>query len=189
MMPKKAEYQIVWSQTKNAYMFLHGAFAFDLTTTGSLHYWLENIVTVHFCSATGHTLTLRRERKQRGDDYWYAYKHVNGKVQRKYLGALASIDLALLENIARAFVEPAPSSPPHGEQETPPPPPPRTPTLTFKGTLGSALQLYGFPAVPDRKALMSRYRELSKRYHPDTGGLHEDQVAVNLAYDYLKKFL
>jgi hypothetical protein len=183
-MPKKAEYQIVWSH-ESGYLLIHGALSFDLTTTSSLHYWLQQITTVHFCSSTGHTLTLRKEQKKRGGGYWYAYKRVGGKVQKKYLGDITRINLTLLENIARDFVEPAP--PPHVKRDTPPPP--RMPTLTFLGTLESALQIYGFRVIPDRKALISRYRELSKRYHPDTGGLHEDQVAVNLAYDYLKKFL
>ena len=186
-MPKKAEYEIVWSHQKSGYEVIHGPFSFDLIDTSSLHYWLEKSNTFHFCSSTGHTLTLRKEQKKRGDGYWYAYKRVDGKVQKKYLGDAAKLDFMVLENIARSFVEPVPPpQPPPVEEQTPPP---RRPTLVFKKTLDSALQIYNFPSIPDRKALISRYRELSKQHHPDTGGIHEDMVAVNLAYDYLKKFL
>jgi hypothetical protein len=185
-MPKKAEYEIVWSQKKSRYEVLHGLLSFDLADTNSLHYWLERSNTFHFCSLTGHTLTLRMEQKKRGNGYWYAYKRVGGKVQKKYLGDVTKVDFALLENIARSFVEPVPppQSPP--KQQTPPP---RKPTLVFKKTLASALEIYGFPSIPDRRALISRYRELSKQHHPDVGGIHEDMVAVNQAYDYLKRFL
>jgi len=67
--------------------------------------------------------------------------------------------------------------------------PPRKPTFTFTRTLESALQIYGFSTLPNRKQLITRYRELSKQHHPDVGGLHEDMVAINLAYDYLKRFV
>jgi hypothetical protein len=139
------------------------------------------IDTFHFCSPTGQSLTVRKERKQRGTAYWYAYKRVNGKVQKRYLGDTSKLDLATLEHLARHFLEPTPKAKPKK--------PPRHPTVVFTRTLESALHIYGFRAVPSRKELTRRYRELSKQHHPDAGGFHLDMVAVNAAYDYLKKFV
>lgn len=172
-MPKAAEYAIQWSQALAGYEIVHPPFSFPLKDTVTLQHWLERVDTFHFCSSTGHTLTVRKEAKQRGGGYWYAYKRVNGIVQKKYLGGKSKVTLAGLEDIARYFVEPIP--------------PPRKPTLTFTRTLESALHIYGFVRIPSKKVLIDRYRELSKQHHPDVGGLHEDMVAVNLAYDYLKK--
>ncbi|MBV9021736.1 MAG: hypothetical protein JOZ71_13600, partial [Ktedonobacteraceae bacterium] len=120
--------------------------------------------------------------KQRGGSYWYAYKRVGEAVRKKYLGAESTITLALLEEVARYLGEPVP--PPK------PPPPPRQPTLPkFTKSLESALRIYGFAKVPTKQALQERYRALSKQHHPDRGGLHQDMVAVNLAYDFLQKFV
>src|SRR5437660_10330980 len=166
----------------NGYEMLHGPFAFPLVREHGLSYWLDRVETLHFCSSTGYSMTLRKEYKQRGMGYWYAYKRVNGKVCKKYLGTKDHITLALLETVARHFVEPAP------EPETPPPPP-RMPTLIFTRTLKSALAIYGFRAVPTKQDLIRTSRELSKQHHPDTAGLHQDMVAVNLAYEYLKRRL
>jgi LuxR family transcriptional regulator, maltose regulon positive regulatory protein len=175
-MPKRAEYQIVWSSEKQGYEVIHGPFSFDLVNTSTLQYWMRQIDTFHFCSSTGHTLTVRKEPKQRGAGYWYGYKRVNGKVWKRYFGEVSKIDLSILEQAARDCVEPAP-------------PPQRKPTLHFDKTTQSALHIFGFSKVPAKKALITRYRELSKQHHPDTGGLHEDMVAVNLAFDLLKRYV
>ena len=60
-----------------------------------------------------------------------------------------------------------------------PAPPPPQPTLKFTKSLESALHIYGFSAIPDRKTLIVRYRELSKKYRPDTGGLHLDMFTIS----------
>jgi LuxR family maltose regulon positive regulatory protein len=179
-MPKSAEYRVEWSSTLDGYEIIHTPFSFSLTSA-SWSAWLDMIETFHFCSPTCDTLTLRKEKKQRGSAYWYAYKRVDGKVQKKYLGDKSKLDLDMLETLAYQFARSEPVRP-----QLPPPPPPPQPTLKFTKSLESALHIYGFSAIPDRKTLIIRYRELSKKYHPDTGGLHLDMVAVNLAYDYLK---
>jgi hypothetical protein len=177
-MPKEAEYTITWSDTLQGYEILHAPFRFPVASTETLLHWLSMVSSVHFCSRTAHTLTLRKERKQRGAGYWYAYKRVQGVLKKRYLGPTDQLNIQLLETVARTFAEPEPVKPP-----------PKQPTLKFTKTLESALRIYGFAAIPTHRALTDRYRELSKRHHPDRGGIHEDMVAVNLAYDYLKKLI
>ena len=179
-MPRKNEYRVEWSKL-NGYEFIHDPFRYSLAGRQSLDYWLDVIETFHFCSSTGYTLTLRKEKKQRGTGYWYAYKRIGNKVHKKYLGTKEHVTIDVLETVARQFVEPA--------SQQGPAPPPRQPTLKFTRSLDSALSIYGFRSIPSQRELIVRYRELSKQHHPDTGGLHEDMVAVNLAYEYLKSFV
>jgi len=184
-MPKEAEYTLAWSSSSQGYEVLHGPSSFSVDATTSLHFWLDRADTFHFSSEDGYTCTLRKEVKQRGGGYWYAYKRVNGKVKKKYLGDKRKVTLTLLEETAQSFVKPVPPPKP-----PPAPKPPRKATLPpFTKSLNSALHIYGFSSIPTKRDLITRYRDLSKQHHPDTGGLHEDMVAVNLAFDYLKKFV
>jgi hypothetical protein len=182
-MPKRTEYRIAWSEARQAYELDHTPFLFSLSDA-TLQTWLSRMEAFHFHAASGESFTARKERKQRGSAYWYAYRRVGGKLQKKYLGDGTNITLTLLVSIARAFVAtPEPVPEPERVQ-----PPPRKPTLRFTRTLASALAIFGLTAVPTKASLTSAYRELVKRHHPDVGGLHEDMVAVNLAYDYLKRY-
>ena len=181
-MPKGTEYQIRWSDRRQAYEVEHTPFVFPLSDD-SLRSWLKLVEAFHFQASSGESFTARKETKQRGTAYWYAYKRVEGKLQKKYLGETSKITLALLVSTARAFV-----APPEPELAQPLPSS-RKPRYQFTKTLASALCIFGFATVPTKAALVSKFRELVKQHHPDTGGLHEDMVAINLAYDYLKRFV
>ena len=183
-MPKGTEYKITWSDTKQAYEVEHTPFVFPLSDD-SLPSWLKLVNAFHFQASTGESFTARKETKQRGTGYWYAYKRVKGKLYKSYLGETSKITLALLVSTARAFV--APPEPERARE--PPEQPPRKPRYQFTKTLASALSIFGFAQVPTKVALIGKYRELVKQHHPDTGGLHEDMVAINLAYEYLKRFV
>ncbi len=186
-MPKEAEYTLAWSSDAQGYEVTHGLSSFPVDDTTSLQFWLDRADTFHYRSPLGYTCTLRKETKQRGGGYWYAYKRVNGKVKKKYLGETRKLTLAILEDVARFLVDPvAVSKPP----PAPKPPPQRKATLpSFTKSLDSALRIYGLTAIPTKRDLIHRYRDLSKQHHPDMGGVHEDMVTVNLAYDYLKHFV
>lgn len=181
-MGKSAEYQVRWSETQRVYMLLHAPSSFSLTDD-VLQTWLSLIDVFHFQAVSGESLTVRKEIKQRGTAYWYAYRRVDGKLRKKYLGDACKVTLPLLEAIARAFVA-SPEPEPSPRQE--PQPPPRIPVFQFTKTLKSALTIFGLTSIPPKKVLLSKYRDLVKQYHPDHGGLHQDMVAVNLAYELLK---
>jgi len=184
-MPKEADYKIIWSEVLKGYEIIHTPFSFPLLNEETLHCWLDMIDTFHFCSPMGYTMTVCKEKRGRNGSYWYAYKRVGVEVKKRYLGKRSEMTLTLLETIARQLVESVvpPSASPQPQEST------RKPTFVFTNTLESALRIYGFRSIPHRRDLIGRYRELSKMHHPDMGGLHEDMVAINLAYDYLKRFL
>jgi len=179
-MPKRTEFTIAWSDARQACELDHTPFLFPLTDD-TLQAWLPRMEAFHFHAVSGESFTTRKETKQRGSAYWYAYKRVAGKLQKKYLGDGTNITLNLLASVARAFV-----APPEPKQAQPPP---RKPTLQFTRTLASALAIFGFATVPTKAKLTTKYRELVKQHHPDVGGLHQDMVAVNLAYEYLKRYV
>src|SRR5690242_3545802 len=153
-MPKGTEYQIKWSQARQAYELDHTPFLFPLTDE-SLRGWLKLIDAFHLETRAGYSLTARKETKQRGSKYWVAYKRVNGKLHKKYLGDGTKITLTQLEEIACSFVQ-APEPEPAKQEQ--PRTPPRKPTFTFTRSLPSALSIFGFPDIPTKAALISRYR-------------------------------
>lgn len=66
-----------------------------------------------------------------------------------------------------------------------------SPIFKFERTLVSALAIFDLPEIRNvsKRELISKYRELAKLHHPDHGGQHENMIAINLAFDYLKPFV
>ena len=58
----------------------------------------------HFAHPAG-DCTARKERKQRGDWYWVAYRHVHGKLLKTYLGKSETLSEARLCAAARDLAE------------------------------------------------------------------------------------
>src|SRR5215469_16547727 len=71
--------------------------------------WLESISAFTFQGQQG-PLTVRKEARLRGDQYWYAYRRVGPRMRKKYLGRSAALTLARLEEIAAAFPRATPSA-------------------------------------------------------------------------------
>lgn len=61
--------------------------------------WLERIPSFHFQAEYGH-FTARKERRARGGSYWIAYRHIGGKLVKRYIGTQSSVTIARLEHIA-----------------------------------------------------------------------------------------
>ena len=90
--------------------------------------WLDEVSSFAFHGQRG-SFTARKETKQRGAGYWYAYRKTKGKLAKKYLGKTADLTLARLEEVAGAqhadratiasTLEPAPSPPAQHETVLP----------------------------------------------------------------------
>lgn len=180
-MPKGTAYQIAWSASDQVYVLHHAPSVFAVNDA-SLASWLPLIDAFHLKTRAGHSITVRKETKARGGMYWYAYKRMGAKVHKKYLGAGDKLTLTHLETVACSIVAPKPEPEPVRQ------PPPRQPTFIFTNTRASALAIFGCATLPAKAVLLTRYRTLIKQHHPDVGGLHQDMVAINLAYDYLKRY-
>src|SRR5262245_7210302 len=66
--------------------------------------WLDAPATRSFTfeDAQGH-FTARKERRQRGSQYWIAYRKVGGKLRSAYLGKATDITLERLQSAAVAL--------------------------------------------------------------------------------------
>ena len=59
--------------------------------------WLETQTTVSFYYQGAQTgITVRREAKQRGGQYWVAYRWVSGRLRKMYLGTAKNVTKASL---------------------------------------------------------------------------------------------
>lgn len=63
--------------------------------------WLDQDETRSFAfeSRTGR-FTARKENKQRGSEYWYAYRWLNGKTTKVYLGTSSTLTPDKLNEVA-----------------------------------------------------------------------------------------
>jgi LuxR family maltose regulon positive regulatory protein len=65
--------------------------------------WLEGVSSFSFQGQQGQ-LTVRKEARPRGTQYWYAYRRIGPKMAKKYLGRSADLTLARLEDTAATFL-------------------------------------------------------------------------------------
>ncbi len=70
-----------------------------------LHGFMDSVSSFHFCSREGYDATIRKERVQRGGDYWRAAKRVDGKVQKRHVGKTASVTFESLEHVVQQFAQ------------------------------------------------------------------------------------
>ena len=63
--------------------------------------WLELEETRSFAFEGQHGyFTARKESKARGTEYWYAYRWLNGKTRKAYLGASSNLTREKLDDVA-----------------------------------------------------------------------------------------
>lgn len=101
-MPRTAICSLVWSKQQGAYE-LRDRDGATLRLSGSpeLACFSELIAgpSFAFWGRNGH-LTLRKEQRQHGDGYWYAYRYQGRKTSKRYAGRTADLTLTRLEEIA-----------------------------------------------------------------------------------------
>lgn len=114
-MPHPASSTLSWSERQQAYELPIAAGQEGLLLTSETpawFAWLEERPSFAFHGQHG-SFTARKESKQRGSGYWYAYRKREGTLAKKYVGKTADLTFARLEEIAgmlqthRATSEPA----------------------------------------------------------------------------------
>jgi LuxR family maltose regulon positive regulatory protein len=101
-MPKIPPYTLAWSSTIQAYELYetHDREVLKITPDSPAWFaWLDQIPSFAFFGKTGH-YTARKEVKQRGDRYWYAYLATGKQLTKKYLGKTTDLTMVRLEQIA-----------------------------------------------------------------------------------------
>ena len=100
----KYKYRVVWNEQKGSYEVhaIHPRVFSWLAIMPDSARWfqlLQRIPSFHFQGQRGH-FTARKEKRVRGGVYWIAYRHMQGKLRKKYIGAPAAVTIARLEEIA-----------------------------------------------------------------------------------------
>src|SRR5260370_37740572 len=100
---EKYKYRVVWNEQKSSYEVhaIHPIVFSWLAITPDSARWfqlLQQIPSFHFHGRCGY-FTARKEKRARGV-YWIAYRHMQGKLRKKYIGAPAAVTIVRLEEIA-----------------------------------------------------------------------------------------
>ncbi len=89
-------YQIV---SNGACTSLHGLSTEQVQ--GQLRKFLDSVDSFGFCSRMGYVGTFRKEKVQRGGEYWRVYKKIDGKLCKKYVGKPDGITLETIEAVTQ----------------------------------------------------------------------------------------
>ncbi|GHO72688.1 helix-turn-helix transcriptional regulator [Ktedonobacter sp. SOSP1-85] len=101
-MPKAAPYHLTWHVEHENYEVYDQRERPILTITPGepgWFTWLDTIASFAFRGRQGQ-LTVRKESRQWGHGYWYAYNRVGPKLMKRYLGRTADLTLIHLEEMA-----------------------------------------------------------------------------------------
>ena len=162
-MPKVPAYMLAWSPAREAYELYQtrGREELGIVPDSTAWFaWLDEVSSFAFLGKSGH-YTARKEAKQRGDRYWYAYLSIGEHLTKKYLGKAADLTLARLEHIAGTLSA-------HSEAQTPPPVSPG----------GAILGLLSLAADKNDKVDKPQPPMLAQRPHP----LHLFSRHVSVCY-------
>lgn len=98
VMPTYAPSQYRWSEQTQNYVLSIGETIRQEALSGE---WLEQITSFAFHSRSGMHFTARKQKVQRGTNYWYGYRRLHGRLLKHYLGKTSDLTLARLEEVAR----------------------------------------------------------------------------------------
>ncbi len=101
-MPRATEYRLIWYADQETYKLCKHPDEQGLPITpGEQKWfaWLETVPSFSFVGRRGQ-FTARREARQWGEGYWYAYLRAGKKLRKKYVGKTDEVTLARLEQVA-----------------------------------------------------------------------------------------
>lgn len=130
-MPRIPTYTLAWSPEQTTYKVYEtrGQQALLVVPESSgWSSWLDDVSSFAFIGKNGY-YTVRKEAKQRGKGYWYAYLTRDGRLNKKYVGKTADVTLARLEFVAKMLCSQEPSEDQHSLSPT------FSPTGTFSDPL------------------------------------------------------
>jgi LuxR family maltose regulon positive regulatory protein len=106
-MPRDTLYLLSFSPHEQRYTITNGSLRLSPEITAKKSAWEEWLTTVAsfaFEDREGRHSTIRKERLQRGDGYWYAYRSIQGRTKKRYVGRTADLTLSRLEEVSTRFM-------------------------------------------------------------------------------------
>lgn len=96
-MPKIIAITLAWSHELQRYVLFDGSVPLDIVPESPAWFaWLDQITSFGFVCEQGR-YTLRKEKKQRGAAYWYAYRGEGKQLTKKYVGKTTDLTPAQLK--------------------------------------------------------------------------------------------
>ncbi|GCE28333.1 hypothetical protein KDA_38170 [Dictyobacter alpinus] len=105
-MAKAPLHLLIFSPQEQRYIVTNGSLVLMPEITASQENWVQWLNTISsfaFQNLAGERYTVRKERLQRGDAYWYAYRSIQGRTKKRYLGRTADLTIARLEEVSARF--------------------------------------------------------------------------------------
>jgi LuxR family maltose regulon positive regulatory protein len=99
-MPKIAHYALAWSSLHQAYKLHDRQSSGILDESPDRFTWVSQASSFSFHGKFG-SFTACKERRQRGEGYWYAYARIGGKLIKHYLGKSRDLTILKLEQVAQ----------------------------------------------------------------------------------------
>ncbi len=122
-MPNHARYTLIWLEEAERYELREQEKDANTAIQATEEWWLTWLEAHHsfaFRGKGGH-LTLLKEARARGSDYWYAYRSQNRRTHKRYAGRTPDLTFAHLETLARTFLDKALPPEPGAAVLSPPP--------------------------------------------------------------------
>ncbi len=104
-MPRPAPYTLTWCEDSQGYELQSGGKPeqwFRQADEQDFVRWLAEHTAFSFAGRAGR-LSVRKEGRGSGKDYWYAYRKQDQRMRKGYLGPSAQVTFAQLEELARCF--------------------------------------------------------------------------------------
>src|SRR5438128_7234433 len=96
---ERASHRVYWNEHMGRYRIeiIQGRVTYwpgIIPDTGEWFSWLQRIPSFAFQAKDSGHFTARKETRARGGIYWIAYRHMQGKLRKKYIGPIASATIA-----------------------------------------------------------------------------------------------
>jgi LuxR family transcriptional regulator, maltose regulon positive regulatory protein len=104
-MPRVPLHALIWSASQRLYeVYTQGHLVLRLQPTDHRAWqsWLRDVTSLSFQCPSG-SLNVYCEARRRGSQYWYAYHTHRGRTRKRYLGSIAQVSLARLEETAHSL--------------------------------------------------------------------------------------
>jgi LuxR family transcriptional regulator, maltose regulon positive regulatory protein len=98
--PKLRAGILTWYENKDGQEYQHSLMLEGAGAWEQWQAWLQDHGSFSFRN-NGGTFTARKETRQKGGEYWIAYRKIDNKLYKRYLGTAERLTLDHLRNIAR----------------------------------------------------------------------------------------
>src|SRR5215471_12904800 len=112
-MPKPALHALIWCEDSQQYELQSRGKTeqwFSQGDESAFARWLAEHTAFSFAGRAGR-LSVRKEGRGSGKDYWYAYRKQDQRLRKGYLGPSTQVTFARLEELARSLASSQPTPP------------------------------------------------------------------------------